>query len=242
MAESKFDYLVNVSEAAFQSMVIATIESYLVHGRINQRRRNHRETYGLLWGYETKTTGGQTCFNVEVATVDANADRSGNSVHPSDNLKIVNETIPAYWPNLRYLGDFHSHPYRLTDSWPKRPFLSEEDRRSVENNENAARTRFSVALLLTIQKLTKQAWKAPEFPHGNTLEFRMNKLRLSLAAWVALDAKNNEGENTRFLVPRPASRNSRDWKEEKWHQNYRHLRKKRVWINAPVHSIVTRLG
>jgi len=28
MVESKFDFLVNVSEAAFQSMVIATIETF----------------------------------------------------------------------------------------------------------------------------------------------------------------------------------------------------------------------
>ena len=33
MSAGKFDYLVNVSEAAFQSMVIATIESFLVPGR-----------------------------------------------------------------------------------------------------------------------------------------------------------------------------------------------------------------
>lgn len=54
---SKFDYLVNVSEAAFQSMVIATIESFLVVGRAGKAGRltRQRETFGLLWGYETTT-------------------------------------------------------------------------------------------------------------------------------------------------------------------------------------------
>jgi len=57
MANPKFDYLVNVSEAAFQSMVIATIESFLVPGRAGKAGRltRQRETFGLLWGYETTT-------------------------------------------------------------------------------------------------------------------------------------------------------------------------------------------
>ena len=39
MSHGKFDYLVNVSEAAFQSMVIATIESFLVPGRCGRSGR-----------------------------------------------------------------------------------------------------------------------------------------------------------------------------------------------------------
>ena len=57
MSAGKFDFLVNVSEAAFQSMVIATIESFLVPGRCGRSGRlmRQRETFGLLWGYETVT-------------------------------------------------------------------------------------------------------------------------------------------------------------------------------------------
>ena len=40
---AKFDYLVNVSEAAFQSMVIATIESFLVPGRCGKSGRLTRQ-------------------------------------------------------------------------------------------------------------------------------------------------------------------------------------------------------
>ncbi len=40
MSAGKFDYLVNVSEAAFQSMVIATIESFL---------ELHRWSIGGFW-------------------------------------------------------------------------------------------------------------------------------------------------------------------------------------------------
>src|SRR5689334_25427068 len=85
MVAGKFDYLVNVSEAAFQSMVIATIESFLVPGRSGKSGRliRQRETFGLLWGYETVTPSKGRCLNVEVAIVDANAERGRSSVIPS---------------------------------------------------------------------------------------------------------------------------------------------------------------
>src|SRR5881394_2065268 len=95
----KFDYLVNVSEAAFQSMVIATIESFLVPGRCGKSGRltRQRETFGLLWGYETVTASKGRCFNVEVAIVDANAERGRSWVTPSRAVETINRTLPAYW-------------------------------------------------------------------------------------------------------------------------------------------------
>ena len=99
MSVGKFDYLVNVSEAAFQSMVIATIESFLVPGRAGKAGRltSERETYGLLWGYETMTPSKGRCFNVEVANVDTNAERGRSWVTPSravisGTLVITSET------------------------------------------------------------------------------------------------------------------------------------------------------
>ena len=136
MSAGKFDYLVNVSEAAFQSMVIATIESFLVPGRSGKSGRliRQRETFGLLWGYETVTASKGRCFNVDVAIVDANAERGRSSVIPSRGLETVNRALPTYWPNLKFLGDFHSHPWSAREPWPKRPFLSEDDRRGIESS------------------------------------------------------------------------------------------------------------
>ena len=46
------------------------------------RLTRQRETFGLLWGYETTTASKARCFNVEVAIVDANAERSRSSGRP----------------------------------------------------------------------------------------------------------------------------------------------------------------
>ena len=239
----KFDYLVNVSEAAFQSMVIATIESFLVAGRSGKAGRytRQRETFGLLWGYETTTASKARCFNVEVAIVDANAERGRNSVIPSHGLETINKALPAYWPNLKFLGDFHSHPWTARDAWPGRPFLSDHDRRSIEGDSSYARLDFRVALLLNVQKLAKKGRMMPVFSHDNTLEFRLNDLRMSLAAWVACPVQHARAPAL-YVVPRPTYVPHIKWKREPWQAKYRHLDTKRVWLNAPVHNLFTPLG
>ncbi len=141
-----------------------------------------RETYGLLWGYQTTTASKARCFNVEVAIVDANADRGRSSVTPSNGLETLNKALPTYWPNLKFLGDFHSQPWAPRDAWPTRPFLSEADRRTIEHDASYAKLDFRVALLLNIQRLEKKGWKSPIFVHDNTLEFLLNDLRMNLAA------------------------------------------------------------
>lgn len=244
MVTGKFDFLVNVSEAAFQSMVIATIESFLVPGRAGKAGRymRHRETFGLLWGYETTTASKGRCFNVDVAIVDANAERSRSSVIPSRGLETINKALPTYWPNLKFLGDFHSHPWGARDPWPSRPFLSEDDRWSIEENPSYARLGLRVALLLNVQKLAKKSRMMPVFSHDNTLEFRLNDLRMSLAAWVACPVRNAAREPALYVIPRPARTAHDQWKREPWHAKYTFLDKKRVWLNAPVHNFLTALG
>jgi hypothetical protein len=244
MVDAKFDYLVNVSEAAFQSMVIATIESFLVPGRAGKAGRltRQRETFGLLWGYETTTASKARCFNVEVANVDANAERGRSSVIPSHGLETINKALPTYWPNLKFLGDFHSHPWTSHEQWPSRPFLSDDDRRSIENDSSYAKLGFRVALLLNVQKLAKKSRMMPVFSHDNTLEFRLNDLRMSLAAWVACPVKNGTRESALYVIPRPRRVTQIKWKREPWHAKYRFLDSKRIWLNAPVHNFLTPLG
>lgn len=245
MVAQKFDYLVNVSETAFQSMVIATLESFLVPGRAGKARRytRQRETFGLLWGYETTTASKAKCFNVEVAIVDANAERSRSSVTPSAGLvETVNKALPAYWPNLKFLGDFHSHPWTQRDPWPSRPFLSDADRHSIEGDTAYAKLDFRVALLLNIQKLGRKGSMHPTFTNDNTLEFRLNDLRMSLAAWVACPVKNDAREPALYVVPRPGRIATPKWRHEPWHTKYRGLNSKKVWLNAPMHQFFTSLG
>jgi hypothetical protein len=157
-------------------------------------------------GYETVTPSKGRCFNFEVANVDTNAERGRSWVTPS---RAAGDRSTArcrtYWPNLKFLGDFHSHPWGTREPWPKRPFLSESDRQSIEGDAAYAELDFRVALLLNVQKLGRKGSMMPSFTHDNTLEFRMNDLRMSLAAWVACPVKNDvkEPRSTSFRARSP---------------------------------------
>ena len=186
-------------------MVIATIESFLVPGRRGKSGRltRQRETFGLLWGYETITPSKGRCFNVEVAIVDTNAERGRNSVIPSRGLETVNKALPTYWPNLRFLGDFHSHPWTRASRGRAGRSCRRTIGTSIEGDAAYAELDFRVALLLNVQKLGRKGSMMPVFTHDNTLEFRMNDLRMSLAAWVACPVKNDAREPALYVIPRP---------------------------------------
>lgn len=239
----KFDYLVNMSEAALRTLVLTSIESYLVPrpplGR--GRPRSMLEAYGLLWGYETRLPNGATCFTIESATVDTHTEKGRKFVRPSeDGLHTMNRIVSSYWPSIQFIGDFHSHPFAPAEEFPAVPFLSEQDRYSVEddNQFGFANLSYRVALLMSIQKMRKVGRKQPHHTRTNVLQWRMDDMRMALSAWVALRARAGT-EASLFLVPRPSSRLNRHlrWKQHAWHANYPHLTTKKVWLHAPLHLV-----
>lgn len=232
MGKAQFDYLVNISESAFRSITLATIESYsgVSPPRGKGRPRKYLETYGLLWGYETTLRNGKPCFTVEAATTDVNAERDHTSVTPSKHgLQTMNAIVSAYWPNWRFIGDFHSHPYKPKQSMPRRPFLSREDIETVEDVDSPYPSLgYRVCLLTSIKQMTRRGGKEPEYLGTNAMEWTMHNLRLSLAAWVAQPRARGKRLTLYPLqqnVGRPRASGNRQ-----------------VWLQAPVHLIHESLG
>jgi hypothetical protein len=229
MVRAQFDYLVNISESAFRSITLATIESYsgVSPPRGKGRPRKYLETYGLLWGYETTLRNGKPCFTVEAATTDVNAERDHNSVTPSKHgLQNMNAIVSSYWPNWRFIGDFHSHPYKPTQSMPRRPFLSQEDIETVEDVDSPYPSLgYRVCLLTSIKQMTRRGAKEPEYLGINAMEWTMHNLRLSMAAWVAQPRARGKRLTLYPLQQRPRANGNRH-----------------VWLQAPVHLIHESLG
>ncbi len=231
MATAQFDYLVNLSESAFRSITLATIESYsgVSPPRGKGRLRQYLETYGLLWGYETKLANGKPCFTIEAATTDINAERDHSSVTPSRHgLETMNAIVSAYWPNWRFIGDFHSHPFKPSQTMPQRPALSPADIETVEGeNSIYAGLGYRVCLLTSIRQMNRQSNKDPAYLGSNVLEWTMLNLRLSLAAWVAVPQPRKRLK----LYPLEPERGRRRVKGNR-----------AVWLLAPVHLIHEKVG
>ena len=117
----------------------------------------------------------------------------------------VSRRLPQFIPGR------HANPGRSARSSPR------PDRHSIEGDAAYTRLDFRVALLLNIAKLEKKGWMTPAFVNDNTLEFRMNDLRMSLAAWVACPVRNGRREQALYVIPRPKAGAQVEWKRETWH-------------------------
>lgn len=231
MVRAQFDYLVNVSESAFRSIILATIESYsgVSPPRGKGRSRKYLETYGLLWGYETTLRNGKPCFTVEAATTDVNAERDHTSVTPSKHgLQTMNAIVSSYWPNWRFIGDFHSHPFKPSQAMPRRPELSTEDIATVEDVDSIYPSLgYRVCLLTSIRQMTRRGAKDPAYLGTHALEWTMHNLRLSLAAWVA--------------APRARGKRLTLFPLEHYRRRPHANGNRTVWLQAPVHLIHDKL-
>lgn len=128
-------YTVIISHDAFRTVVSSALEAYTVpHGRRrNIEAHSPLETYGTSWGYSAKRDD-MTVFNVVAADVDSSAHRTSGWVRrKAEAFQIKSEFYKKYFPELEYLGDFHSHPYSQ----------EEDDLKSARELESQHLYRFS---------------------------------------------------------------------------------------------------
>ncbi len=109
----KVTQIVSLSHAAFFSIVTSALESYKIfHPEDSGGPHIPLETYGNLWGYKATTKRGESLLHVVVADVDVSAKRLPDSTSPAqDAFDLKHDFVDTFFPELEYLGDYHSHPY-----------------------------------------------------------------------------------------------------------------------------------
>lgn len=110
---SNVKQIVSLSDSAFFSIVTSALEAYGVCHQDNAHKKHEPvETYGNLWGYKATTTRKESVLHVVLAESDVSAQRKAGSVSPAhDTFKLKTDFADSFFPELEYLGDFHSHPY-----------------------------------------------------------------------------------------------------------------------------------
>lgn len=110
-------YTVILSPDAFRLIVSSALEAYAVpHGK-NHNPATHipLETCGAVWGYETtnkNANGDNKYFHIVAVDIETSAHRTANSVgSKSSSIEVKTGFYERYNPELKYLGDFHSHPW-----------------------------------------------------------------------------------------------------------------------------------
>lgn len=105
--------IVSLSDSAFFSIVTSALEAYSVcHQDSTEDEHVPVETYGNLWGYQASTKRKESVLHVVLADSDVSAKRESDSVSPAeDAFCLKRDFADSFFPELEYLGDFHSHPY-----------------------------------------------------------------------------------------------------------------------------------
>ncbi len=114
--------IVQVQDQAFQAMLIASIEtfptSYLPQETGKQKRLKNKlhdgEAMGLLFG-QRLVKGKHLVFNVSLAVTMQATKRAADGVKYSRfHFERIREITESF-PNLEFLGAFHSHPWAKND-------------------------------------------------------------------------------------------------------------------------------
>ena len=126
--------IVHIQDHAFQAMLIASIETFptsyipLEAGK-NARLKNKRhdgEAMGLLFGQRI-VKGEHLVFNVSLAVTMQATRRAAEGVSYSRfHFERIQEVTESF-PNLEFLGAFHSHPWLKEDYDQRATEPSEED-------------------------------------------------------------------------------------------------------------------
>ena len=191
-----------IKEAALMQLILSTLEAFAVRHLEKRTHNKYLETYGLLWGSFTKISGNNTqnfIYTISHITIDTSAKKSKNYVEPNDEALILKkDIITSYWPYYKFLGDFHTHPYKrkkdfdYQDVERERLFeFSKEDFDFVENSaEYWYELNYRVGIVVTIIDM-ERATKKVEQIKDNLLVFNLGNYRIWIKGyWVSYKKHN----------------------------------------------------
>lgn len=158
-----------ISETALQQMCFGALEAYSVKKLGMPKGGNkYLEAYGLLWGSYTSLElkkYKQAFYHIEFMTIDVSAEQKKGAIYRNEDSLIIKRDLAAsYWPHMRFLGDFHTHPYKNSErnaiqiEKEKLYEFSDDDIRDIENNAAFWRKhRYKVGLVFTVVNLAREA-------------------------------------------------------------------------------------
>jgi hypothetical protein len=197
------DINIILSETAFQQLCFCALEAYAIK-KLGQPKGQSKylEVFGLLWGSFSKLEQ-ENCnhcfYRVEFIGADTSALQKRNEVtRNEDSLVIKRDLTTSFWPHLRFLGDFHTHPYRYKDCDAKKIEneklyeFSTADRKDIEKNSEFWRKhKYRVGLVCTIVDL-KRAARVDKHLNDSTLVAGLGNYKLWIKAYYANYRKNQK--------------------------------------------------
>lgn len=189
--------IVNVQEQAFQAMLIASIETFpnsylpLEPGRVRRRRdRPHDgEAMGLIFGQRV-VKGDHLVFNVNLAVTMQATDRTADETSYSRfHFERIREVVESF-PQLEFLGAFHSHPWEKSDYGNSATEPSAIDK---ETAIEAAREYGDelLEIILGITALSRNSYRDAK-ANGHSIDSSCGCYKYRLSAYCTIGAVEDE--------------------------------------------------
>ncbi|MEG8200864.1 hypothetical protein SE916_01385 [Pseudomonas sp. 5FOS] len=193
--------VVSISEQAFFSIVTSALEAYKVEHLLENGDFAARvETYGHLWGYAQKSIGAQTMYRVVWADTCTSVTRDQGSISYGDAPQEIKQSfIDTFFPEVTFLGDYHSHPYSYQDDEIKTELelerggyyrFSDADFRSVKQQQDDGLD-YRVGLVATVFERDEKVKRALKILDGESaLRFQVGSMTIWLKAYVWTEDEN----------------------------------------------------
>lgn len=190
-----------VSETALMQICHAALEAFCIKHLTKRESKNARnkkyvETCGLLWGSLTKLPiskkTNKLIYTISQATIETSATRNTDEVSPHDkSILLKRDLMSSFWPQNKFLGDFHTHPYRRKQSdfkeieKQKLFKFSKCDYASIEDfAEFWAKHNYRIGLVVTVVDMERKSAKI-EQKDNSTIVFNFGNYRIWIKAYYA---------------------------------------------------------
>jgi len=202
--QNKAGYIIRISEHALITLILNGLEAYCIK---HDNKTPRLETCGALFGYQVGLKGNRILYQVEIANVDTSAKRYKRAVTPNTSaMKLKAEIMGAYWPNLEYIGDYHTHVYKSVEDVysvekeegdrrgdDKGFYLSNGDRHWLEANASLCLSYgYRIGLVVTIAGMKRKGviGSKPANSRSQAVEFNLGRKKLWISAYYVYEERD----------------------------------------------------
>lgn len=207
--------IVSLSEQAFFTIITAALEAFQVdHSKREDGTEIHLETFGNLWGHETALKHGAVVYHVTSADVSTSASREKTMVIPKDEAYALKSNfINYFFPELKYLGDYHSHPYSCEQDNVRSELelerqqlyqFSTGDFNSVSEERAKFKKNYRVGLVVTVYQRDEPTKRADQWMDDlSCIRFQYDNLTLWVKAyvWAGNDYRKRADKKVNLICP-----------------------------------------
>jgi hypothetical protein len=190
-----------LTETALMQICHAALEAFCIKhltqtGKASPRKKRYVETCGLLWGNLTKlpinANHSKLIYTISQVTIETSALRNTDEVEPDDNsIMLKRDLMSSFWPQNKFLGDFHTHPCRKTKfhftkiEKEKLYEFTDADISSIEDDVAFwSKHNYRIGLVITVVDMERRSNKV-EQKNNSTIVFNFGNYRIWIKAYYA---------------------------------------------------------